>query len=186
MASPCESEPCTGLAATWCPCHGDCTCPTVANTYGDTDRPSMDDPDCPLHGDRSTHATWPAPGHLADIDVEPPTAPTHYRILTNGRATVGIPGWPVAGTGWLPVPPAPDAEPEPCPHPRFAHLVDWAARSHVSCVGCGLSAALPSDVWYETEHGGALAHTRARILGPLATMDAVTFAQLVAPAHHTE
>lgn len=42
---------CTGIAASWCPIHGDCTCKdseTVAR--------EEEDPDCPLHGDASTHA----------------------------------------------------------------------------------------------------------------------------------
>lgn len=44
---------CTGIAARWCPIHGDCT---------DTgDRPSShcDDPFCPLHGLNSRHALTP-------------------------------------------------------------------------------------------------------------------------------
>lgn len=38
---------CTGITATWCPIHGDCTC--------EPDFP-LDSPGCPLHDMRSTHA----------------------------------------------------------------------------------------------------------------------------------
>lgn len=38
---------CTGVAASWCPIHGDCTCDM------DSER---DSDDCPLHGKESTHA----------------------------------------------------------------------------------------------------------------------------------
>jgi hypothetical protein len=37
---------CTGVTAFWCPVHGDCTCEIL----DDGERPSMDDPLCPLHG----------------------------------------------------------------------------------------------------------------------------------------
>jgi hypothetical protein len=48
---------CTGVTARWCPLHGHCTC-----KRGDDDTEnegyeiSMDDPNCPLHGERSLHA----------------------------------------------------------------------------------------------------------------------------------
>jgi hypothetical protein len=42
---------CTGLAATWCPNHGDCSCPPKEN--GERD---LDDPGCPLHSESSDHA----------------------------------------------------------------------------------------------------------------------------------
>ena len=38
---------CSGVAAVWCPIHGDCTCP---------DREDLNDIDCPLHSHRSEHA----------------------------------------------------------------------------------------------------------------------------------
>lgn len=38
---------CTGLTARWCPTHGDCAC----DPDGD-----MNDPTCPLHAPKSTHA----------------------------------------------------------------------------------------------------------------------------------
>jgi hypothetical protein len=50
---------CTGLAAVWCPVHGDCACdkpPGVVSTH--------DNPRCPLHGEGSEHA-----------EVEPKPAP---------------------------------------------------------------------------------------------------------------
>lgn len=43
------SRECTGIAATWCPVHGDCAC--------DHQVPA-DDPLCPLHGPTSDHAGW--------------------------------------------------------------------------------------------------------------------------------
>ena len=39
---------CTGIAAGWCPIHGDCTCPEPENC--------LDDPNCPLHSFDSLHA----------------------------------------------------------------------------------------------------------------------------------
>ena len=42
---------CTGLAATWCPIHGDCTCPR--NAGGER---TLNYINCPLHGSRSAHA----------------------------------------------------------------------------------------------------------------------------------
>lgn len=46
-ASRIESANCTGLAASWCPVHGDCACPEP-----DT---SLDADACPLHSPRSAH-----------------------------------------------------------------------------------------------------------------------------------
>jgi hypothetical protein len=39
---------CTGLAASWCPVHGNCTCPVKES--------HLNDPGCPLHSSESTHA----------------------------------------------------------------------------------------------------------------------------------
>lgn len=47
---------CTGLAATWCPVHGDCLCPPRPAGEGAPGERSLEDPMCPLHGDASTHA----------------------------------------------------------------------------------------------------------------------------------
>lgn len=44
---------CTGVAAVWCPRCGDCTCPEDPTNRCIRDR---EDPECPLHGERSTHA----------------------------------------------------------------------------------------------------------------------------------
>jgi hypothetical protein len=49
---------CTGIAAGWCPIHGDCICPI--DEHGDhitMDGESfgMDNPACPLHGDSTNH-----------------------------------------------------------------------------------------------------------------------------------
>ena len=43
-----ESQHCTGLSARWCPLHGDCSCPEPED--------SLDDPSCPLHDWKSSHA----------------------------------------------------------------------------------------------------------------------------------
>lgn len=44
------SQDCTGIAASWCPIHGDCTCPrSEIGLWG------HDSPDCPLHGTNSSH-----------------------------------------------------------------------------------------------------------------------------------
>lgn len=51
-----REEPCTGLAASWCPNCGDCTCPVVVEEDGTTGWPdARDDPACGLHGAASTH-----------------------------------------------------------------------------------------------------------------------------------
>lgn len=52
---PCNCRPylgapeCTGIAASWCPIHGDCNCPD-RETMG-----HLDGEDCPLHNHQSTH-----------------------------------------------------------------------------------------------------------------------------------
>lgn len=62
---------CTGVAASWCPIHGDCTCPDRADP---TEGRDMNSETCPLHSSDSTHAEpvtvmddarrgrWPAAG----------------------------------------------------------------------------------------------------------------------------
>lgn len=46
---------CTGMAATWCPTHGDCSCPPRYPHDPSSER-TLDDPRCALHGDASSHA----------------------------------------------------------------------------------------------------------------------------------
>lgn len=46
IAEAVEGERCSGVAATWCPVHGDCTC----------GRDYEDPGDCPLHAFDSEHA----------------------------------------------------------------------------------------------------------------------------------
>lgn len=67
---------CTGITAAWCPVHGDCTCPRsvdgeirwhyepgIVSVYGvpahsETAKFVTEyDPACPLHGERSEHAS---------------------------------------------------------------------------------------------------------------------------------
>lgn len=43
---------CSGVAAAWCPVHGDCVCPS--DDAGN--RLDLTDPDCPLHAPASHHA----------------------------------------------------------------------------------------------------------------------------------
>jgi hypothetical protein len=58
------STDCTGIAATWCPLHGDCSCPREEDgspvmfhgPFGHGSQVVHDD-DCPLHGTGSLHAT---------------------------------------------------------------------------------------------------------------------------------
>lgn len=44
---------CTGVTATWCPVHGDCTC-----SPGPDGAPSLDDTTCPLHDPLGPHGVW--------------------------------------------------------------------------------------------------------------------------------
>lgn len=46
-------EPCSGIAATWCPNCGDCACPVDVDAAGVVDVDA--NPECPLHGLVSTH-----------------------------------------------------------------------------------------------------------------------------------
>lgn len=48
-----ERKPCTGVAASWCPNCGDCTC---KRSVGEGEYVSFDNPACPLHGPDSDHA----------------------------------------------------------------------------------------------------------------------------------
>jgi hypothetical protein len=51
-----ESRRCTGLAAAWCPVHGDCTCFIGENGEQiEDDRDGLNSEDCPLHSIRSSH-----------------------------------------------------------------------------------------------------------------------------------
>lgn len=56
---------CTGVAAFWCPVHGDCSCPDILD---------RNDPGCPLHATDSTHAEpgWirPENPYARDPDAE--------------------------------------------------------------------------------------------------------------------
>lgn len=52
---PSASGPiCTGKEATWCPVHGDCTCPSM--TFDPDDERTLDDESCPLHRSDGRHA----------------------------------------------------------------------------------------------------------------------------------
>ena len=57
-----HTEPCTGIAATWCPNCGDCSCPVEIDDDGQVEVQFDDlhaDARCPLHGLVSTHAGNP-------------------------------------------------------------------------------------------------------------------------------
>lgn len=51
---PTLSETCSGIAATWCPIHGDCTCRQRLKATG-VDARMWQRETCPLHGTTSTH-----------------------------------------------------------------------------------------------------------------------------------
>lgn len=57
-------QACTGIAASWCPNCGNCTCdrylevqPGIGQGWGDI---RFEDPKCPLHGDGSLHTEFPS------------------------------------------------------------------------------------------------------------------------------
>lgn len=49
-----EKVECTGVSASWCPVCGDCTCPRMS-----TGERKKESSQCPLHGEKSTHADPP-------------------------------------------------------------------------------------------------------------------------------
>jgi len=52
---------CTGIAASWCPIHGDCTCDKYES--GERKTEVFAEPtDCPLHSRESTHALGASTG----------------------------------------------------------------------------------------------------------------------------
>lgn len=54
---------CTGSSASWCPIHGDCSCPWI---HDDPDNGrTLDGPGCPLHSEKSEHAREPEPPRFA-------------------------------------------------------------------------------------------------------------------------
>lgn len=70
---------CTGVAAVWCPIHGDCTCRKRLKASGASGEFWGRD-DCPLHGTASSHPddSWtPDP-----LDV---LRTAHYGTPTNGE-----------------------------------------------------------------------------------------------------
>jgi hypothetical protein len=50
-----EAANCTGLAATWCPTHGDCACPPMYDDDTEAGR-TLNGQRCPLHSIGSSHA----------------------------------------------------------------------------------------------------------------------------------
>lgn len=67
-----ESSSCTGVAASWCPVCGDCTCPVADD--GVT-RPNLDGEDCRLHGKDSDHCER---ADDAEVDHDPTASATDY------------------------------------------------------------------------------------------------------------
>lgn len=66
MADDIESQnrrECTGLAASWCPIHGDCACPEREN--------ALDDWNCPLHSPVSAHAPEATTPPSTPADTQP-------------------------------------------------------------------------------------------------------------------
>lgn len=62
---PALREPCTGVSAMWCHNCGDCTCyrnlvvePGTGQVWDD--HILLEDPRCPLHGERSQHCEYPS------------------------------------------------------------------------------------------------------------------------------
>lgn len=58
-----RSSECTGIAATWCSVHGDCTCPKGKDggwVWIEGGNEHVEDENCPLHGRSSNHAEKPA------------------------------------------------------------------------------------------------------------------------------
>lgn len=53
LADRIESARCTGIAASWCPIHGDCLCPRNEDGEPESD---LNYDGCPLHAPSSSHA----------------------------------------------------------------------------------------------------------------------------------
>jgi hypothetical protein len=60
---------CTGVAARWCPVHGDCTCPYTEQELEAAGESGYEDPECPLHGRASDHAEEPEPPITGPVQV---------------------------------------------------------------------------------------------------------------------
>ncbi len=52
LADRIEARRCTGITATWCPVHGDCTC-SLDDSFDPV--PTLNDDGCPLHDSASAH-----------------------------------------------------------------------------------------------------------------------------------
>ena|SRR5688572_26032182 len=59
LADHAQEVTCSGVAAVWCPIHGECTCSHVVNAHGDWYGRGRENPKCPLHGRDSTHGEHP-------------------------------------------------------------------------------------------------------------------------------
>jgi hypothetical protein len=134
-----EITECTGLAATWCPIHGDCTCHihneipqdesqgAVSQRNWDSD---MDDPNCPLHSPTSDHAERPARYLILDLEKIPFTrgrspqsdSADWERWTTHRCPRMYQHALPPEDYGYLP---------QPCNEcyaiEHFTHHVDWSA-----------------------------------------------------------
>lgn len=51
-----DERVCTGVAATYCPIHGECVCPPVSDPDPYEHERDLNSPFCPLHSPESAHA----------------------------------------------------------------------------------------------------------------------------------
>ncbi len=76
LADRIESRECTGITASWCPVHGDCTC--ERDEFGVALDGAWQHGRCPLHGEQSSHAT-PQPDH--EVCPDPWAPPGGYPVV---------------------------------------------------------------------------------------------------------
>lgn len=116
---------CTGIAASWCPVHGDCTCPV-----NDRNERTLTDPDCPLHAPTSPHA---------EPVLARPAVDKAYDVMRKCQATNWGRAEALAAAGLLVTEPVPssgvlDLDARPAPEwpggtPRFTVLNTRVPRS---------------------------------------------------------
>lgn len=92
------AEECTGIAASWCPVHGDCSCPrseagepVLRNLGACMGSEVVHDPECPLHGEGTNHAAfgddWP---ETTTMNASPPCGMlTPPAVMRQAEAALG-------------------------------------------------------------------------------------------------